>query len=220
MPQVDELKTEQGDGFKNGADEHGARVAFNPEQQVKVQHLIDEAYKKAFSKAQRTVGSTEETDRLKSEIEELKEEKKMAAVLRAVSRHNVVDAEEVAELVKNHIKMDEDGSYAVTGPTGALMVNSLGASMTPDEYISRWLSERPHHLRPARHSGAGSESVMFGGGSARFNLGDASAWRSMPREEVDRLLNEGINVHGSAGQVYRFKNVKNPFVEARKRRLK
>ncbi len=220
MPQVDELKTVEGDGLKNGTDEHGARVAFNPEQQTKVQHLIDEAYRKAFAKAQRSAVSTEETDRLKSEIETLKEEKKMASILRTVARHNVVDAEEVAELVKKHIRTDEDGNYAVTGPTGALMVNSLGAPMTPDEYISRWISERPHHLRPARHSGAGSESAMFGNGSVRFNLGEASAWRSMPREEIDRLLNEGINVHGSAGQVYRFKNVKNPFVEAKRRRAK
>ena len=54
----------------------------------------------------------------------------------------------------------------------------------------------------------------------RQNTEDPEAWRKMPREDLDRHLEGGITVNGSAGQVYRFKDIKNPFIEARKRRFK
>jgi len=89
-----------------------------------------------------------------------------------------------------------------------------------DDYIAQWLSDRPHHLRSAGGAGAGSHGVGFERGNiSTRSLGEPSAWQSMPREDLDRYLREGINVHGSAGQVYRFRDVKNPFLDARKRRF-
>ncbi|MDO8426214.1 MAG: hypothetical protein Q7T24_01715 [Deltaproteobacteria bacterium] len=217
--QVDELKTvERGDGLKNGEAEP-SKVFFMPEQQAKVQELIDEAYRKAYAKAQKTRSSSEEVERLKSEMERLKSDKKMAHLLRSISKHSVVDAEEVADLVKDRVKMDEDGGFSVTGESGALKVNSSGNPMSIEEYIGHWLSERPHHLRASGSHGAGSFGSRFGEGAMRHNLGDPAAWRNMPREELDRLLREGINVQGSAGQTYKFKDVKNPFIEARRRKF-
>jgi len=41
----------------------------------------------------------------------------------------------------------------------------------------------------------------------------------MPREDLERIMKEGINVQGTAGQTYRFRDVKNPFLEARRRKF-
>ncbi|MFQ5737119.1 MAG: hypothetical protein ACE5GY_09725 [Thermodesulfobacteriota bacterium] len=215
MHQVDEPKTAAGDG---NADEP-SKVMFMPEQQARVQELIDEAYRKAYSKAQRSRGG-EEMERLKGEVGKLREEKKMAAILRTVSRHSVVDAEEVAELLKERVRMDDEGNFSVIGESGASRVNNSGHPMSVDEYISQWLSERPHHLRPTGPSGAGSHGARFGGRtSVSHNLSDPAAWRNMPREDLDRLLTEGISVQGASGQSYTFKDVKNPFLEARRRKF-
>lgn len=215
---VDELKTAEGDS--QGKGEESRRVSFLPEQQARVQELIDEAYRKAYAKAQRSRGSGDEVERLKGEVERLREETKTSALLKAISRHNVVDAEEVADLVRGRVRLDEDGSVKVLGESGAVRVNTSGQHMSVDEFVSDWLSERPHHLRANGGAGAGSQGARFGAAATRHNLSDPNAWRSMPREELDRLLREGLSVQGSAGQTYRFRDVKNPFLEARRRKFK
>lgn len=203
MANVDERKTDmKDDGLKADS------VAFTPPQQSRVQELIDDAYKKAFQKASRVPSGAPELDELRKEVERLKGDKLMASVLRAVARHNVVDAEEVAELISRRVALDASGrAVANDAPNSDI-----------DEYVHGWLLERPHHLRASMAQGAGSTGARYEG-KGRPNLSDPFVWRNMPREDVDRLLKEGVDVHGG-GQVFRFKNVGNPFLEARKRRFK
>ncbi len=161
----------------------------------------------------RTAGHTEEVEVLRKEVEALREDKKVSAIFRAVTKHDVVDADEVVELIKGHVEMDEDGNISVA--------NGSGGSVTLDEYVEEWLSQRPHHLRPRGTEGSGSRAVMFSNSIARrYDLSDPVVWRTMPREDLDMFLREGIYIHGAGGQVYRFRNVRNPFVEARRRRFK
>lgn len=210
---VDELKTGNVDERREDA-----KVSFLPEQQARVQELIDEAYRKAYAKAQRAMSGAD-VDKLKAEVERLREERKSASLLRAISRHSVVDAEEVTELLKHRVRAEEDGTLKVIGQSGAARVNNSGQPMSVEEFVDSWLSERPHHLRASATSGAGSFGARFSSAPARYDLSDPAAWRSMPREELDRLLREGVDVQGAAGQNYRFRDVKNPFLEARKRKF-
>lgn len=216
--QVDELKTDgMGDAARNGGD--STRVTFAPEQQAKVQELIDTAFKKAYSKAQKSGSSTDEVERLKAEVGKLKEERKMNVLLRAVTRHNVVSADDVTELLRGKVRMEEDGSVSVAGEAGGVMINSFGAPISVDDYVGLWLKERPHHLRASGFAGAGSHPSRGAGAAGRsYNTGDPASWRNMPREDLDRLLKEGVKVHGAAGQTYTFKDVKNPFLDARRQK--
>jgi hypothetical protein len=201
MEKVDELKTEglSTDGAK--AAQGGLKVTFTPEQQARIQTLIDEAYRKAFQKAK----SAAIDEELKKELEKLREEKKFSSVLRVVARRNVVDPEEAAELIARRLEMDDSGGIA-------------NSSETLEEFVERWLSERPHHIRAAS-AGGGSRSALFGGKPAH-NLADPALWRTLPREDMERILKEGITVHGSSGQAFRFRSPVNPFLEARKRKFK
>lgn len=219
MQQTDERRVaEAGDGLSNGYNTDASRVTFLPEQQTKVQELIDEAYRKAYSKAMKTRGASDEVERLRTEVDRLKQDKKTALLLRAAARHNVVDPEEVADLLKERVRMDEDGSLSVIGDGGSVRMNGTGVPMSVDEYVNDWLNARPHHLRTSGTSGAGSHGARFASGANRHNLTDPNVWRTMSRDDLDRLLKDGVNVQGTAGQSYSFKNVKNPFLEARRRR--
>ncbi len=132
----------------------------------------------------------------------------------------MVDAEEVAELLKANIRLDDSGDVSVVGESGSRRISNSGAPMGVEEFVGHWLSERPHHLRSAAGTGAGSRPAKFGGEPLRnHNLTDPASWRSMPREDFDRLLKEGVNVQGAGGQTFRFRDVKNPFLEARKRKF-
>jgi hypothetical protein len=212
MVNVDERKTAD-TGAGPDAASSARSGGFTPEQQEKVQELIDGAYKKAYAKALSTRGN-DEVERLRGEIDRLKEHKLAAGVLGVVAKYNVVDADEVASLMRPHLSMAEDGSIVAADPSGA------NRKVGIEEYVAAWLMKRPHHLRASGSAGAGSSGVRFGDSRSAYDLSDPQAWRTMPREELDRLLKDGVNVQGMHGQTYRFKNVANPFEEARKRKFK
>ena len=213
---VDEHKTgTKGDGLKT----ESSKVEFTLEQQARVQELIDETYKRAYAKAGRNMVSEGEVESIRGELGRLREDRKAAAILRAVSRHNVVDATEVTELVRPYVDEDASGNLVVRQPTANGDQNG-GTPMAIDDYVDGWLAERPHHLRSSGGVGAGSRRALFGEGRQRLNLSDPNIWRNMPREDLDRLLTEGVDVQGVSGQVFKFKDVKNPFVEAKRRKTK
>ncbi|HHD11868.1 MAG TPA: hypothetical protein ENK42_05450 [Deltaproteobacteria bacterium] len=183
------------------------RVEFTPQQQAKVQQLIDDAYRRAFQKALKQA-APEEMEELKNELLQLREEKKKADILRTVSRFNVVDPDEVVELLSKDVELDEKGSPRVRGQDGVAL----------EEYVSLWLSRRPHHLRTT-HGGGGSYGAGPKEPSPHYDLSDPAVWRNMPAEDLHRYLKEGVDIH-AGGRLYRFRDVANPFVEARRRKFK
>lgn len=210
---VDELETAKGVSNSSNA---GVESLFNAEQQSKVQGLIDDAYKRAYSKALRGGGVDDEVKRLKGEVEGLKVERKNSLLLKTVARHNVVDPEEVSELIGSHVKFDDNGNL-VAG------VSDGGSRVTVDEFVQTWLTDRPHHLRSSATRGSGSlgnRGDSIGRGRAKYNLSDPQSWRNMPKEDFDALMKEGVNIGGSGGKNLSFKNISNPFHEARKRKFK
>lgn len=163
MQQVDELKTaDKGDGLKNGGSADASKVTFMPEQQARVQELIDDAYRKAYAKASKTRSSSDDVERLKSEIEALRQDRLMAQLYKAISKYNVVDTEEVAKLISDRVRMDEKGNITVVNDSGSARINGSGHPMGMDEYLSYWLSKRPHHLRSTGATGGGSQGALFG----------------------------------------------------------
>jgi len=128
-------------------------IEFSEEQQQIVQGLIDDAYKRAYAKTQKTTtGSSEGVEHLRMELKSLMIEKKNAMLLRAISKHNVVDVDEIASLISGNIFMDEFGSLFVGDDMvgdGDIqpLIRGDGTPVTVDEYISKWLNTRPHHLR-------------------------------------------------------------------------
>lgn len=65
--------TDKGTGT-GGDDSDKSEKLFTPEQQTKVQSLIDDAYKRAYSKALRSNGTDEEVLKLTKEVSDLKEQ--------------------------------------------------------------------------------------------------------------------------------------------------
>lgn len=222
MHQVDELKTvDKGESLKNGNQTNAQKVEFSPEHQAKVQELINDAFTRAYSKASREMTAPDEVGRLKSEVQVLKQERKTTELFKSIMKFNVVNAEDVAKLLGDSVKLMDDCKVVVVNESGAPRITPAGHPMGVDEYVAGWLRERPHFLRPSGAAGAGSHGVKFGPetfGSARHDISDPNLWKRISRDDLDNLLKEGLVVRGSAGQVYNFRDVKNPFVEARRRK--
>ena len=224
-----------GNSDKGGSDGGGNpdKVVFSPEQQSRVQKLIDEAYAKAYAKAIKTsVAKEEKTEdkkdttlpdaklkTLESQVSALREEKKGNTLLKAIVRHNVIDAEEISALLKGYVRLNDDNSFTVLNELGAERLNANAAAMTVDELVADWLSKRPHHLRASGTTGAGSSGGRFSGGGSQTPL-TADSIRKMSTEELKGLIaGDGISIAGSAGQTFNFKKTSNPFIEARKKKI-
>ena len=204
------------------------KIIFSREQQAKVQELIDEAYRKAYVKANEAAkkdgGAGKDTSlvdeqlkALSSQVQTLRDEKKNNALLRTIGRHNVIDSEEVAAFTARFIRLNDDNSFTVINEAGQERLNAHAKPMLVEEFIAEWLMARPHHLRPSGASGAGSMGATFGPGASTATPLTLESIRGMSAEELNKRVAEGISIQGSAGQTFNFKRPANPFIDARKR---
>ena len=217
----------KGDGQQHTEKQNTAQAGmFTPEQQSKVQELIDAAYTKAFKKAEEKLAAKsrekkpvkqdttlpdEAMSQLKGQVEALRSEKKTNALLKAISKHNVMDAEEIAALTSSAVKLNDDNTISIVNENGLERLNADGRAMTVDEYITGWLTTRPHHIRSGGGQGAGSQSAKFGGDAGGANITTPEDIQNLSDKDFKKLISEGVNVKGSRGQTLHFKEITNPF---------
>lgn len=145
MSDVDELKTggTGGDGqggnaatggkgnSDGGGNTDSSKVEFSPEQQVRIQSLVDDAYRRAFSKASGSAASPLELAALRAEIEELK------GKAQALSAEGKTDTNE--EMKKAIEELNEKHALEMKGVTVKL------AGMTDDKKRAMILSAVAKH---------------------------------------------------------------------------
>lgn len=169
-------------------------VEFSPEQQAKVNELIDKAHAKALGKAEKQMSD------LRAELEALKADKskktestfdeaaakkllaetearyqaqitqmlgtqKSGLLMTAAAKANAVNPEVVAKLVGDSV-VYEDGKWSVQ-VDGKTVTNARLEPMTVDEFIAKYLDENPYLKRAANAGGAGSSTRP--GGSVTGN---------------------------------------------------
>lgn len=253
----------QDNAGNNGGNGGAQKVEFSPEQQAKVQELIDGSFSKAYGKAKQEFDAklTIEIEKLKSgnggqpgaekkvepnaemkaaldalktrdeqrESERQKEkaealhEIKNARITKEIGGFDVHGHDEIANLVASHFDINpETKEVFVKGVDGSPKISlQTGEKMTPKEFLASWLKDRPHYQKAAGSQGAGSQGAMFGpGGGQKYNLQDPQSIRNMPKEDFEKLLKEGVNVHLPSGQTMKFREQKNPFLEARRAKFK
>lgn len=214
------------------------KIEFTSDQQVRIDALISDAYKRAYAKASANneplkplAGKPEkdaslmtaELERVRGQVESLRGERKTNALLKSITRYNVIDVDEIVSLTGGNVKLNDDNTLTVLNSTGQERLNAHGHPLSLDDYVAEWLKTRPHHLRASGMTGGGTQTPgMIDVQGTQIDLSNPMAWRTMPREAFDKLLSDGVNVPGSkaVGQSFRFSTTNNSFVEARKKALK
>ena len=79
------------------------------------------------------------------------------AILNAASKYRAVNPDQVAKLVKDHVKLNDAGEVEVWGENNAPKYNDKGELQSVDEYIKDFL-ETNSHFRSAGPSGSGAKS--------------------------------------------------------------
>ena len=76
-------------------------------------------------------------------------------MLTAANKHNAIDSEQVATLLRHSIRLSDDGMVEVIDANGTVRYNDNADPLTIDEAVSEFLTASPHFVR-ASQGGAGT----------------------------------------------------------------
>ena len=100
------------------------------------------------------------------------------ALLQAASKNNAVSPDQVVQLLKNNVKLAEDGNVEVHDSSGTLRYNDDGDPMSVDSLVSDFLTANPHFVR-ASSGGTGSQGAAGGSTQKPMSVADMlSNWES------------------------------------------
>tara|TARA_R100001377_G_scaffold41293_1_gene23222 strand:- start:56 stop:724 length:669 start_codon:yes stop_codon:yes gene_type:complete len=100
------------------------------------------------------------------------------ALLSAAANNNAVNPDQVSTLLKNSVRLSEDGTVEVTDSNGVARYSEKGDLLTVDQAVSEFLTVNPHFVRASQ---GGSGSMGKTGGANDL------AGKTKSREEFEQL---------------------------------
>jgi len=88
---------------------------------------------------------------------ELKDIKINKSLLSSASKNRAINPDQVVELLKNNITLNETGNVEILDKNGIARYNSKGELLTTDELVNEFLTQNPHFVT-ATPSGSGTVS--------------------------------------------------------------
>jgi len=101
---------------------------------------------------------TQEFNKEKTNLEnQLKDIKINKSLLSSASRNKAINPDQVVELLKSDIKLNESGNVEILDKSGLARYNKMGELLSTDELVQEFLTQNPHFVS-ATPSGSGSVS--------------------------------------------------------------
>lgn len=66
----------------------------------------------------------------------------------AAAKFRAVNVEQVTQLLKGNVRLNEDGEVEVIDAKGTVQYNDSGNLVTVDDYVKSWLDLNPHFVQP------------------------------------------------------------------------
>ena len=149
------LAKERGIMYKKlGVDD--LEVAINA---VKTQKQAEEAQKIQKGEFEeilktRTQEFNKEKENLENQLRDIKINK---SLLSSASRNKAINPDQVVELLKTNIQLNESGNVEILDKNGVTRYNKAGELLTTDELVQEFLTQNPHFVS-ATPSGSGTVS--------------------------------------------------------------
>ena len=101
---------------------------------------------------------TQEHQKEKTQLEnQLKDIKINKSLLSSASKNKAINPDQVVELLKGNIKLNETGNVEILDNNGSARYNKSGELLSTDELVQEFLTQNPHFVS-ATPSGSGSVS--------------------------------------------------------------
>jgi len=117
----------------------------------------------------------EQAQKYQSEItqyqEQLRTIKVNDALLNSASKHKAINPQQVVELLKSKVQLNDSGQVEVLADSGTPRYNQNGELYSVEEYVSEFLTQNPH-FQQATPSGTGSRGNVGKADQEPFNLAD------------------------------------------------
>ena len=105
---------------------------------------------------------------LESELKRIRIDETLVNV---ASGLKAVKPAEVKQLLRNNVKLNEQGSVEVINEDGTPRYSDKGEPMSVNELVNEYLKNNPHHVM-ATQSGSGSQSKIGGNSPKSVTMGD------------------------------------------------
>jgi len=102
----------------------------------------------------RTQEFNKEKENLESQLRDIKINK---SLLSSASKNKAVNPDQVVELLKSNIQLNESGNVEILDKNGLARYNKVGELLTTDELVQEFLTQNPHFVS-ATPSGSGTVS--------------------------------------------------------------
>jgi len=117
----------------------------------------------------------EQANKYQSEIQKLQGDltniKINDALLGSASKNRAINPQQVVELLKNSVQLNDDGQVEVLADNGTPRYNKDGNLYSVEEYVSEFLTQNPH-FQMATPSGSGSKGNVGKVDAKPFNLAE------------------------------------------------
>ena len=102
----------------------------------------------------RTQEFNKEKENLENQLRDIKINK---SLLSSASRNKAINPDQVVELLKTNIQLNESGNVEILDKNGVTRYNKAGELLTTDELVQEFLTQNPHFVS-ATPSGSGTVS--------------------------------------------------------------
>jgi hypothetical protein len=117
----------------------------------------------------------EQANKYQSEIQKLQSDLKNIkindALLGSASKNRAINPQQVVELLKNSVQLNDEGQVEVLADNGTPRYNKDGNLYSVEEYVSEFLTQNPH-FQMATPSGSGSKGNVGKVDAKPFNLAE------------------------------------------------
>lgn len=123
---------------------------------------FDKVLKETVSKKDSKIQS------LESELKRIRIDETLVNV---ASQYKAVKPAEVKQLLRNNVRLNDQGSVEVINEDGTPRYSDKGEPMSVNDLVSEYLKNNPHHVM-ATQSGSGSQSKIGGASPKQLKIGD------------------------------------------------
>jgi acylphosphatase len=120
----------------------------------------------------------EEKNALQKQLEQIKIND---SLLNAASKNKAINPEQVTNLLKGKVKLNEDGRVEVLAENNQPRYNSKGELLSVDDYVQEFITQNPH-FQAATPSGSGSKANVGKVDAKPFNIADLDMSKAEDRK--------------------------------------
>lgn len=102
-------------------------------------------------------------------------------LLNAAAKYKAVNPEQVQTLLRNNIRLNEEGEAEVIDSTGAVRYKDSGSLLSVEEYVEEWLQKNPHFMGPSA-STTNSKTNIVAEANGKIDLKNLDLSRPQDRQ--------------------------------------